>query len=435
MTPSSSLELGMGSNERLDSIFEAIQDLQSGKMIIVVDDDDRENEGDLVCSAQFTTPDIVNFMATHARGLLCLSMEEKRLQELNLNPMVLENSDPHGTAFMVSVDAGTSSGVTTGISAHDRARTIQACINPNTHPSDLRKPGHVFPLKAKQGGVLVRAGHTEASVDLMRLAGLNPAAVICEIQNEDGSMARLPQLFKYAKQHGLRVISIAALINYRLQTERLIQCEAISALPTKFGYFKAYAYRNLIDNSEHVALVKGDKTKFSESDVIVRVHSECLTGDAFGSLRCDCRSQLHTALEIINAEGSGVLLYLRQEGRGIGLINKLKAYSLQDNGLDTVEANEELGFGSDLRNYGIGAQILIDLGINTLRLLTNNPRKISGLKGFGLNVVDRIPLLSEVNPHNASYLVTKANKLGHLLLNTEYVENILSSKFRAADVA
>ena len=421
----------MRGNKVSDSIFEAIQDLQSGKMIIVVDDDDRENEGDLVCAAQFVTPVIVNFMATYARGLLCLSMDEERLQELNLKPMVLENSDPHGTAFMVSVDAGTSSGVTTGISAHDRAKTIQACINPGTRPSDLRKPGHVFPLKSQQGGVLVRSGHTEASIDLMKLAGLYPAAVICEIQNQDGSMARLPQLLRYAAQHELKVISIADLVNYRLQTERLVTCEAISNLPTQFGYFKAYAYRNLIDNSEHVALVKGDQSKFSESDVMVRVHSECLTGDAFGSLRCDCRSQLHTALELINAEGSGVVLYLRQEGRGIGLINKLKAYSLQDTGLDTVEANEKLGFRSDLRNYGIGAQILNDLGINRLRLLTNNPRKISGLKGFGLNVVDRIPLISEANPHNASYLVAKADKLGHLLLDTEHSEMVLPTKVRA----
>jgi len=424
----------MSSNKGLDSIFEAIQDLQSGKMIIVVDDDDRENEGDLVCAAQFTTPSIVNFMATHARGLLCLSMDGKRLQELNLNPMVLDNSDPHGTAFMVSVDAGASAGVTTGISAHDRAKTIQACINPGTRPSDLRTPGHVFPLKAQQGGVLVRSGHTEASVDLMKLAGLYPAAVICEIQNSDGTLARLPQLLKYAVQHDLKVISIADLIDYRMQTERLVKCEATSNLPTKFGHFKTYAYRNLIDNSEHVALIVGDQSKFSESDVMVRVHSECLTGDAFGSLRCDCRSQLHTALEMINSEGRGVVLYLRQEGRGIGLINKLKAYSLQDNGLDTVEANEKLGFRSDLRNYGIGAQILIDLGINRLKLLTNNPRKISGLKGFGLNVVDRIPLISKANPHNASYLVTKADKLGHLLLDTDHSETVLSTKLRA-DVA
>ena len=421
----------MSNNRNLDSIFEAIQDLQSGKMVIVVDDDDRENEGDLICAAQFATPNIVNFMATYARGLLCLSMDEKRLQELNLNPMVLENSDPHGTAFMVSVDAGTSSGVTTGISAYDRARTIQACINPGTRSSDLRKPGHVFPLKAQRGGVLVRAGHTEASVDLMKLAGLYPAAVICEIQNHDGSMARLPQLLKYAVQHKLKVISIADLIDYRLQTEQLVKCESTSNLPTQFGCFKAYAYRNIIDNSEHIALVKGDQSKFPESEVMVRVHSECLTGDAFGSLRCDCRSQLHAALEMINAEGSGVVLYLRQEGRGIGLINKLKAYSLQDTGLDTVEANEKLGFRSDLRNYGIGAQILSDLGISRLKLLTNNPRKISGLNGFGLNVVDRIPLISEVNPHNASYLVTKANKLGHLLLNTDYGETVLSNKFGA----
>jgi 3,4-dihydroxy 2-butanone 4-phosphate synthase/GTP cyclohydrolase II len=402
---------------RFDSIPDALEDLRAGKMIIVVDDDDRENEGDIVCAAQFATPQIINFMAVHARGLLCLSMESSRLLELDLGPMVKENSDPHGTAFTISIDAAKHLGVTTGISATDRAKTIQACINPATHPRDLRRPGHVFPLKVKEGGVLVRAGHTEASVDLMKLSGLYPAAVICEIQNSDGSMARLPELLKFGKHHGLKTICIADLINFRLRTETFISREAVTDLPTKFGLFKAYAYRNLIDRTEHIAIVKGNPKKFQDQVTMVRVHSECLTGDAFGSLRCDCRDQLHTALKMIEQNGSGVLLYLRQEGRGIGLINKLKAYSLQDEGLDTVEANVQLGFKPDLRNYGIGAQILIDLGLLRIKLMTNNPRKIAGLKGFGLDVVGRIPLKPEINAHNAFYLATKTEKLGHLIPN------------------
>jgi 3,4-dihydroxy 2-butanone 4-phosphate synthase/GTP cyclohydrolase II len=400
---------------RFDSIPDALEDLRAGKMVIVVDDDDRENEGDIVCAAQFITPQLINFMAVHARGLLCLSMESSRLLELDLGPMVKENSDPHGTAFTISIDAAKHLGVTTGISAADRARTIQACINPATRPHDLRRPGHVFPLKVKEGGVLVRAGHTEASVDLMKLSGLYPAAVICEIQNSDGSMARLPELLNFGKQHGLKTICIADLINFRLRTERFISRETVTDLPTKFGLFKAYAYRNLLDKTEHVAIVKGNPQKFSDEVTMVRVHSECLTGDAFGSLRCDCREQLHTALKMIEKNGSGVLLYLRQEGRGIGLINKLKAYSLQDEGLDTVEANVKLGFKPDLRNYGIGAQILIDLGLLRIKLITNNPRKIAGLKGFGLDIVGRIPLRSEINAHNAFYLSTKISKLGHLI--------------------
>jgi len=402
---------------RFDSISDALEDLRAGKMIIVVDDDDRENEGDLVCAAQFSTPQIINFMAVHARGLLCLSMESSRLLELDLGLMVKENSDPHGTAFTISIDAAKHLGVTTGISAADRARTIQACINPATRPHDLRRPGHVFPLKVKEGGVLVRAGHTEASVDLMKLSGLYPAAVICEIQNADGSMARLPELLHFGKRHGLKTICIADLIDFRLKTERFISRETVTDLPTEFGLFKAYAYRNLLDKTEHVAIVKGNPQSFSDELTMVRVHSECLTGDAFGSLRCDCREQLHTALKMIEENGSGVLLYLRQEGRGIGLINKLKAYSLQDEGLDTVEANVKLGFKPDLRNYGIGAQILIDLGLLRIKLITNNPRKIAGLKGFGLDIVGRIPLRSEINAHNAFYLSTKISKLGHLIPN------------------
>ena len=398
-----------------DSIPEALADLRGGKMVVVVDDDDRENEGDIVCAAQFMTPQTVNFMAVHARGLLCLALEAPRLLALDIKPMVMENSDPHETAFTVSVDAAKHLGVSTGISAADRARTIQACINPVTRPADLRRPGHVFPLQSKQGGVLVRAGHTEASVDLMNLAGLYPAAAICEIQNPDGSMARLPTLLEFAQQHELKIISIADLIDYRLRTERLIIREAITDLPTKFGLFKAYAYRNLIDNSEHVAIVKGDPQKFPNRLTMVRIHSECLTGDALGSLRCDCRNQLQASLKIIEKQGRGVLVYLRQEGRGIGLINKLKAYSLQDAGLDTVEANTKLGFKPDLRNYGIGAQILIDLGISRVQLITNNPRKISGLKGFGLDIVERMALIPDINSHNASYLSTKADKLGHLI--------------------
>ena len=406
---------GTDVKHHFDSIPDALEDLRAGKIIIVVDDDDHENEGNIVCAAQFITPQSINFMAVHARGLLCLSMEPSRLLELDLGPMVKENSDPHGTAFTISIDAAKHLGVTTGISATDRAKTIQACINPATHPQDLRRPGHVFPLKVKEGGVLVRAGHTEASVDLMKLAGLYPAAVICEIQNPNGSMARLPELLDFGKRHDLKTICIADLINYKLRTERLINRETVTELPTKFGLFKAYAYRNLLDSSEHVAIVKGNPNSFQDEVTMVRVHSECLTGDAFGSLRCDCRDQLHTALKMIEQHGRGVLLYLRQEGRGIGLINKLKAYSLQDEGLDTVEANVKLGFNPDLRNYGIGAQILLDLGLLRINLITNNPRKIAGLKGFGLDIVDRIPLRPEINAYNAFYLSTKVDKLGHLI--------------------
>ena len=383
-------------------------------MVVVVDDENRENEGDLICAAQFATPEQINFMATEARGLICLAMEGERLDALDLPLMVDRNTDSNQTAFTVSVDAGPENGVSTGISAEDRARTIQVAIHPQSRPADLRRPGHIFPLRAKQGGVLKRAGHTEAAVDLSRLAGLYPAGVICEIQNVDGSMARLPQLVEYAHRHQLRLINIADLIRYRLDTERFVRRQAEAALPSAFGHFRAIGYRNELDGSEHVAIVKGQPEQ-AEGPVLVRVHSECLTGDAFGSLRCDCRPQLEAALRMIEAAGEGVVVYLRQEGRGIGLINKLRAYSLQDGGLDTVEANERLGFPADLRNYGIGAQILSDLGIHRLRLITNNPRKIAGLGGYGLQVEDRVPLVMDAGQHNAAYLQTKQDKLGHLM--------------------
>jgi 3,4-dihydroxy 2-butanone 4-phosphate synthase/GTP cyclohydrolase II len=404
-----------------DSIDAALADLKAGRVIVVVDDENRENEGDLICAAQFATPDMINFMAVEARGLICLAMSGDRLDELDLPLMVSNITDPNQTAFTVSIDASPHLGVSTGISAEDRARTIQVALNPATKPTDLRRPGHIFPIRAKDGGVLKRAGHTEAAVDLSRLAGLYPAGVICEIQNPDGSMARLPELFEYAKTHHLKIISIADLISYRLQHDRLIIRESIAELPTQFGNFRIYAYRHTLDNSEHVAIVKGDPSTFQDEAVMVRMHSECLTGDALGSLRCDCRMQLQAALKMIENAGQGVVVYLRQEGRGIGLINKLKAYSLQDMGLDTVEANERLGFPADLRDYGMGAQMLMDLGVKKIRLITNNPRKIAGVKGYGLEVVDRVPLLIEANDYNSYYLSTKAKKLGHMLLQTYLV--------------
>lgn len=406
---------------QFDSIDAAIADLKAGRSIVVVDDENRENEGDVVCAAQFATPDMINFMAVEARGLICLAMTGERLDELDLPLMVTASSfedQNEQTAFTVSIDAALHLGVTTGISADDRAKTIQVAINPSAKPMDLRRPGHIFPLRARDGGVLKRAGHTEAAVDLSRLAGLYPAGVICEIQNPDGSMARLPELIDYAKTHNLKLISIADLISYRLQRERFIRRETVADLPTQFGDFKIYAYRNDLDNSEHVAIVKGDPATFQDEPVMVRVHSECLTGDALGSLRCDCRMQLQAALKMIENAGKGVVVYLKQEGRGIGLINKLKAYSLQDMGLDTVEANEKLGLPVDQRNYGMGAQILNDIGVKQFRLITNNPRKIAGLKGYGLEMVDRVPLLIEATVHNAAYLTTKAEKLGHLMIQT-----------------
>ncbi|MEA5486186.1 MULTISPECIES: bifunctional 3,4-dihydroxy-2-butanone-4-phosphate synthase/GTP cyclohydrolase II [Pseudanabaena] len=404
---------------QFDSIPDALNDLKSGRLIVVVDDENRENEGDLIGAAQFATPEMVNFMAVKARGLICLAMTGDRLDRLDLPLMVDRNTDSQQTAFTVSIDA--VEGTSTGISAEDRSRTIQAAINPNTRPNDLRRPGHVFPLRAKDGGVLKRAGHTEAAVDLAQMSGLYPAGVICEIQNDDGSMARLPELIEYAKLHNLKLISIADLISYRLAHDRFVQREAIAKLPSLFGNFRVYAYRNTIDNTEHLAIVKGDLREFPDNEVLVRVHSECLTGDALGSLRCDCRGQLQSALKMIEFANWGVVVYLRQEGRGIGLINKIKAYCLQDGGLDTVEANEKLGFGADLRTYGVGAQILHDLGIKKMRLITNNPRKLAGLKGFDIEVVGRLPLLIETNEHNWRYLETKAEKLGHLLLQTKLI--------------
>lgn len=404
-----------------DSIDAALSDLKAGRAIVVVDDENRENEGDLICAAQFATPDMINFMAVEARGLICLAMTGDRLDELDLPLMVTNITDTNQTAFTVSIDAGPHLGVSTGISAEDRARTIQVTLNPATKPSDLLRPGHIFPLRAKAGGVLKRAGHTEAAVDLSRLAGLYPAGVICEIQNPDGSMARLQQLVDYAKSHNLKIISIADLISYRLQHDRLIYREVVTKLPSQFGQFNIYAYRHTLDNTEHVAIVKGNPENFSDEPVMVRMHSECLTGDALGSLRCDCRMQLEAALKMIESAGQGVVVYLRQEGRGIGLVNKLKAYSLQDMGLDTVEANERLGFPADLRDYGMGAQMLMDLGVKKIRLITNNPRKIAGVKGYGLEVVDRVPLLIESNDYNSYYLATKAKKLGHMLLQTYLV--------------
>ncbi|MEL7223454.1 MAG: bifunctional 3,4-dihydroxy-2-butanone-4-phosphate synthase/GTP cyclohydrolase II, partial [Cyanobacteria bacterium J06576_12] len=396
-------KLSVESDFEFDSIEDALADLAAGRAIVVVDDENRENEGDVICAAQFATPDLINFMAVEARGLICLAMTGDRLDELDLPLMVTSSpfeDENEQTAFTVSIDASLELGVTTGISAEDRARTIQVAINPKAAPTDLRRPGHIFPLRAKEGGVLRRAGHTEAGVDLARLAGLYPAGVICEISNADGSMARLPDLVGYAKEHQMKLISIADLISYRLRHERFVKREAVAAMPSKFGDFQVYAYRNDLDGSEHIALVKGDPATFKDEPIMVRMHSECLTGDALGSLRCDCRMQLQATLKMIENAGKGVVVYLRQEGRGIGLVNKLKAYSLQDMGLDTVEANERLGLPVDQRNYGMGAQILMDLGIGQFLLITNNPRKIAGLKGYGLEMVDRVPLLIEATRYN-----------------------------------
>lgn len=395
---------------KFNTIEEAIEDIRAGKMVVVVDDEDRENEGDVVAAAEKVTPEIINFMATYARGLICMPIHGQRLDELDLGLMVSENTEAQGTAFTVSVDAAE---VTTGISAYERALTIKKIIDPRTRPQDLRRPGHIFPLRAREGGVLKRAGHTEAAVDLARLAGLYPAGVICEIMNDDGTMARVPQLMEFCRRHGLKIITIADLIKYRRRTEKLIRRVAETNLPTRYGHFRAIAYEDILEKQGHLALVKG--TVDDGQPVLVRVHSECLTGDVFGSYRCDCGEQLERALAMIEAEGRGVLLYMRQEGRGIGLLNKIKAYKLQEEGKDTVEANEALGFPADLRDYGIGAQILVDLGIRELRLLTNNPRKIAGLEGYGLRVVERVPLEIKPNGVNQRYLRTKKDKLGHLL--------------------
>lgn len=397
---------------KLNSIESAISDFKKGKIIIVVDDEDRENEGDMIFSAEKVTPELINFLVKNAGGLICVPMLESRLKELEIDMMTNINTALHETAFTVSVDylIGTS----TGISVFDRSKTIKALINPNTELKSLGKPGHIFPLKAEEGGVLKRAGHTEATVDLARLAGHYPAGVLCEVLKENGEMARLPELIKISKKFNLKLVSVRDLINYRLKTDILVKRMVDAKLPSKFGSFTINLYRSIVDNKEHLALVKGkiDGTK----PILVRVHSECLTGDIFGSLRCDCRDQLIKSLEIIEKNKNGILLYMRQEGRGIGLLNKLRAYKLQDKGKDTVEANIELGFHPDLRDYGIGAQILRDLGVRKMKLLTNNPVKIVGLKGYGLEVVERIPIEIPSNPTNKNYLMTKRDKLGHLIL-------------------
>jgi 3,4-dihydroxy 2-butanone 4-phosphate synthase / GTP cyclohydrolase II len=393
------------------AVGEAIEEIREGRFVVVVDDPDRENEGDLVIAAQFATPETINFMATHARGLVCLCVTEERADALGLRPMSERNEAPLGTAFTVSIEA--RDGVTTGISAADRSRTIQVAIAPDTAPTDLVSPGHVFPLRAKQGGVLERMGQTEAAVDLARLAGLNPSGVICEIMNDDGTMARIPDLVPYCERHGLKMITVADLVEHRRRHERLVERGASVRLPTTHGDFTAVAYRELLTGKAHVALVHGDVD--GAEDVLVRVHSECLTGDVFGSLLCDCGEQLEQALEQIAREECGVLLYLAQEGRGIGLLNKLRAYELQAQGLDTVEANVALGFPADARDYGIGNQILADLGLTTIRILTNNPKKLTGIDGFGLTVVEQVPIESVPNDENRRYLAAKRDKLGHRL--------------------
>ncbi|MEE9613511.1 MAG: bifunctional 3,4-dihydroxy-2-butanone-4-phosphate synthase/GTP cyclohydrolase II [Thermodesulfobacteriota bacterium] len=397
----------------------ALEDIRAGRMVVVVDDEDRENEGDLCMAAELITPEAVNFMAKEARGLICLTLTEDRADELGLKPMVDDNTSLFRTAFTVSVDA--RHGVTTGISAGDRAVTIRAAVADDAKPDDLVRPGHIFPLRARKGGVLVRTGQTEGSVDLARLAGLKPAGVICEIMKDDGTMARMPDLERFAGKYDLKIVTIADIIEYRLKKDRLVEREAEASLPSRFGgEFRAIAYTNQVDFHEHLAIVKGEIKE--DEAVLVRVHSECLTGDVFGSERCDCGEQLKGAMKMIEAEGKGVLLYMHQEGRGIGLVNKLKAYSIQDEGFDTVEANERLGFDADLRDYGIGAQILLDLGVGKMRLMTNNPKKIKGLEGYGLDIVERVPIESSPHVKNVEYLRVKKEKMGHILTKLDIPE-------------
>src|SRR3954463_4467795 len=396
---------------QFDAVDDVVSDIAKGKIVIVTDDADRENEGDLVIAAEKVTPEAVNFMAMHGRGLICVPISNERAEQLGLQRMVTQNRESQRTDFTVSVDA--ARGVTTGISAYDRATTILAIANPHSSPEDLTQPGHVFPLRAKDGGVLRRAGHTEAAVDLARLAGLEAAGVVCEILHDDGTMARLPELMEFKKKHGLRICTIQSLIAHRRLTEKLVEAEQVVKLPTEYGDFDLHLYRSKLDGAHHLALVKGKISK--NRPTLVRVHSECLTGDVFGSRRCDCGNQLHAALRQIADEGNGVLVYMRQEGRGIGLAAKIHAYKLQEEGLDTVEANARLGFPSDLRDYGLGAQILFDLGVRQFRFLTNNPKKVVGLEGYGIQMIEQVPIRSPANPHNAKYLETKKTKMGHSL--------------------